>query len=101
MAVSQIQHLALMLGADGAHMGLIEARGTNRSPNSLWDVLGREWCRLGGKRSHYNANVSSSRTCNTVFVDYLVQDAYGNVAVRQERLLASPQDININRIRRR
>jgi hypothetical protein len=80
--VSQIQDLALMLGADGAHMGLDEARGTNLSPNPLVDMLGRGWCRRGGKRSRYDVNLSSSRTCNTIFVDCLVQDAYDNVAIR-------------------
>ena len=64
-------------------------------------MLGRDWCRRGGKRSRYDTNSLSSRTCNTIFVECLVQDAYGNVAVRQGRLLASPQDMYINRIRRR
>ena len=80
--VSQIQDPALMLGADGAHMGLHEARGTNPSPNPLVDMLGRGWCRRGGKRSRYDVNLLSSRTCNTIFVDCLVQDAYDNVAIR-------------------
>ena len=47
MAVSQIQHLALMLGADGARTGLDKARGTTPSPNPLGDMLGRDCCRWG------------------------------------------------------
>ena len=66
----------------GTRMGLDEARGTNPSPNLLGDMLGRDWCRRGGKRSRYDVNVSSSRTCNMICVDCLVQDAYGNVAIR-------------------
>ena len=100
-AVSQIQHLALMLSADSAHMGLDEARSTKPSSNPLGDMLGREWCHQGGKRSRYDANVPSSRACKTCFVDWLVQDACGNVAIRIGRLLASPQGMYINRIRRR
>ena len=79
VAVSQIQHPALMRGADGARMGLGKARGTNLSLNPLGDMLGRNWCRRGGKRSRYNVNVSSSRTCNTICIDCLVHNAYGNV----------------------
>ena len=80
--VSQIQDLALMLGADGAHMGLDEARGTNPSHNPLGDRLGRDWYHQGGNRSRYDVNLLSSRTCNTIFVDCLVQDAYGTVVIR-------------------
>ena len=81
-AGSQIQDPALMLGADGAHMCLHEARGTNSSPNPLVDMLGRGWCRRGGKRSRYDVNSSSSRICDTTFVECLVVDEYGNVAIR-------------------
>ena len=71
-AGSQNQDMALMLGADGTHMGLDEARGTNSSPNSLGDMLGRDWCRRGETRSRYDVNLSLLRTCNTIFVDRLV-----------------------------
>ena len=86
-AASQIQDPALMLGADGDRMGLGKARGTNPLANLFGDMLGRDWCRRGGKRSRYDANLSSSRTCNTFFVDCLVQDAYGNVATKDLRCL--------------
>ena len=46
---SQIQDLALILGADGACMGLDKDCGTNSSPNPLGGMFGRDWCRRGGK----------------------------------------------------
>ena len=95
-----VQYPALMLGADDARMSLGEARSTNPSSNPLGDILGRDWCHRGGKRSCYNVN-SSSCTCNRIFVDCLVQDAYGNVAIRILTLLASPQHMYINQIGRR
>ena len=85
-----------MLGTDGTRMDLNEAHGTNPSPNPLWDMLGRDWCRQGGKGIRYNVNVSSSRTCTMIFVDFLVQDAYSNVAIRIGRMMASLQHVHIN-----
>ena len=87
--------------ADGACMGLNKAHGTNPLPNPLGGMFEQDWCRRGGKRSRYNVNFLSSRTCNMIFVDCLVQDAYGNVAIRIGRLLASLQHMYINQIGRR
>ena len=101
VTVSQIQDPALILGVDGAQMVLDEAHDTNTLPNLWGGMLGTDWSCQEGKKSRFDVNLLSSGTCNTIFVDCLVQDAYGNVAVRQGRLLASPQDMYINRIRRR
>ena len=62
VAVSQIQDPALVLGADGVRMALDQAHGTNPSSNPLEDMLGRDRCRLGGKRSRYDVNLLSSST---------------------------------------
>ena len=98
---AQIQDPTLMLGADGARMGLNKAHGTNLSPNPSGDMLGRVLCRRRGKRSRYNVNSSSLRTCNTMFVECLVVDACVNVASRVGRLLTHTQHMYINRIIRR
>ena len=81
VAGSQIQDPVLMLGVDGAYMGLNEARDTNPQSYPLGGMLGRDWFRRGGKMSRYDVSFSS-RTCNTIFVDCIVQDAYGNVVIR-------------------
>ena len=94
-AVFHIQDTALMLGVDGACMGLDKACSTNRLLNPLRNMFERDWSRRGGKRSYYDVNLLSSRTCNTHFVDCLVQDAYGNVAIKIE-MLTSPQHMYIN-----
>ena len=82
VAGSQIQDPALMLDADGACIGLDEAHSTNPPPNPLGDMLGRNWCHRGGQRSRYDVNASSLCTSNKDFVERLVQNAYGNVAIR-------------------
>ena len=69
VAGSQIQDPALMLGTEGACMGLDKARGTNPSPNPLGDTLGRNMSHRRGKRSRYDVNSLSSRTCDTIFVE--------------------------------
>ena len=47
-------------GADarcnGACIGLDEAHGTDLSPNSFEDMMGRYWCQQGEKMSQYDAN---------------------------------------------
>ena len=80
--VSQFQDPALILGVDGVRMGLEKAHGTDLLPNSLGDMLGKNWCRQRGKRSHYGVNLLSSCTCDTIFVECLVVDECGNVTIR-------------------
>jgi hypothetical protein len=76
----------MMRGVESVCMGLDEAHRTNMSPNSSGGMLERDWSRRLGKRSHYNVNSLSLRTCNTVFVEYLVVlDVCGNVVIRVGR----------------
>ena len=82
VAVFQIQDPALVLGVDGVCMGLGKARGNNMSHIPLGDMPGMDLCWGGGKKSHYHVILLSSHTCNTIFVDFLVQDVYGNVPIR-------------------
>ena len=70
-----------MLGVDGAFMDLDGSHGTNQSPNPLGDMLGRDWCHRGGKRSRYNVNSASSRTRNSIFIQCLVVYEYGNIMI--------------------
>ena len=100
-ARSQIRDPAPKLGADEARVGRDDARSTNPSPKPLGGMLGRDWCRRGGKRSRYDVLSSSSRACNTILSVRLMMRAHGNVAIRQGRWMRRPQVSHINRIRRR
>ena len=65
-AGSQIRDPAPKLGADEVGVGGDDARRANPSPQPLADMLGRDWCHRGRKRSRCDANSSPSRTCNTI-----------------------------------
>ena len=54
-ARSQIRDPAPNPGADEARVGRDGARSTNPSYKPLGGMLGRDWCRRGGKRSRYDA----------------------------------------------
>ena len=100
-ARSQIRDPAPKLGADEVRVGRDDARSTNPPPKPSGGMLGRDWCRRGGKRSRYDVLSSSSRACNTILSVRLRMSAYGNVAIRQGRWMPRPQVSHINRIGRR
>ena len=68
---------------------------------SLGGPVGKELVPPGRKKEPLRCELLSSRNCNTIFVECLVQNEYGNVTIRIGRLLASPQHMYINRIGRR